>query len=528
MVRFLFCLVLLSVALENSNAADAPPACASVLIKDCTNAITVAGLNGNDTPEAHGILGADKDLMTATSVSQGRYNAAKSLCEDRAKYCEQQCKATNPSDPKTVEEAKTFSNECKQAIASLVAKVKDEDKFLSSLGSTLGDAASSIFSSNTAKLLGIGGAAGLAGYMMGKSAGKAQQKKEDLDAQRALLNKQYGALHPDGSINCAMSDAYQFSDCDQYNMGACANVTANASPSVPVTALPTLAGSLPLAGPALSAVPMGVNCNAFSERFCSTTVTPNVAFSNQMVANGPIFQVNKGGTGAGLGSNYCTNIQAAGYCSNNVYAAVRAQCPSCRQLSTMQSAQCAADPSKCLVNYGSTQIAQARATCPDDPVFSNPNSPFAQNPVATPIPTTLPGTPSVGVTPSLGTTTPPTVVGALNTPTKTVASTSIPTIVKNTPAKALNASGESPEGVREGALSTAQVATAAATAKATGASSGRSAGASTSIPGFVTASTSSGRGPASDVQGEYGPSLFSSSTQVYQQHCQAQKLNNCP
>jgi hypothetical protein len=47
-----------------------------------------------------------------------------------------------------------------------------------------------------------------------------------------------------------------------------------------------------------------------------------------------------------------------------------------------------------------------------------------------------------------------------------------------------------------------------------------------SAGGMKPASVASG--PATDVEGQYGPSLFTTSSQVIRRRCQAGRLNNCP
>ena len=44
----------------------------------------------------------------------------------------------------------------------------------------------------------------------------------------------------------------------------------------------------------------------------------------------------------------------------------------------------------------------------------------------------------------------------------------------------------------------------------------------------VASAGGASRGPASDVQGKYGPSLFAMGTQVIAEHCKAGKFLNCP
>jgi hypothetical protein len=199
------------------------------------------------------------------------------------------------------------------------------------------------------------------------------------------------------------------------------------------------------------------------------------------------------------------------------------------------SATCAANPAICVAQT-SPQLLSAvtdNPACQGDPLYT-PGSPYATGVTATTgavATTNIPGTTATTTNGAL-----PVVVLPTNTGSGSANPINSGTIgLPSGTGVAVTSQSANPNGgVREGRT------IARAANGASGSSSGLGAIKPSSIStgpseliaagGVIVASGASGisRGPASDVESQYGPSLFATSSQVIRLHCQYGKLNNCP
>ncbi len=74
----------------------------------------------------------------------------------------------------------------------------------------------------------------------------------------------------------------------------------------------------------------------------------------------------------GIGTQLCKDSLARNYCDNASLASQRSNCYSCRDLNSRASADCTARPDLCMHENSMAEMAQWKATCPDDPVFTDP------------------------------------------------------------------------------------------------------------------------------------------------------------
>jgi hypothetical protein len=304
-----------------------------------------------------------------------------------------------------------------------------------------------------------------------------------------------GALQPNGSLNCQMADSYRYADCDSYLTQACMGYGAPTA----------MAQTLPNTGTIIS-TPGGLttpDCNAFTARYCSPTVSGGSSYGNAL-PNGAVTQVNVAGSGEGIHTPFCQVAVANVWCNDPAMGPARAQCPSCRQAASLQGATCAANPALCLAQ--GTGNTGNNPACAGDPLYTA-GSPYAS-----------PGTVAGGATPALFL---PQSAGGTNPggqqPGRTI-------VTSNAKASRSTAGGAAREGGSVPSFAPPN-GSAAAIAKASRATSSDIV----STGGVIVArAPSASSGPAPDVQGQYGPSLFVTSTSVIRQRCQEGKLNNCP
>jgi hypothetical protein len=357
----------------------------------------------------------------------------------------------------------------------------------------------------------------------------AMQKKNQPPPQPPPPPQQvYGALQPNCSLNCAMADSYQYADCDNYLESACAGY------GVPMTSstgqiLPT---PPPVTG-TIIAVPGGMmakpDCGSFVNRYCQQAQAPLQQNACQL-PNGMVLQLNMAGTGEGYGRPFCKQQIAQQWCNDPTYGAQRQlSCQTCRGLASETGQTCAVHPELCLAD--STGGSSPNNTvCAGEPGFSGGGTTFGGGPgVAVPAAPGAGATQTVGSAGTTGTSGPTT---AVSLPQSAGAGSGRAAKGGGFRVASAGSGGQSAEGaVREGQ---GNGAIGGAGGKGGGPGSLRVASVGkdnlAAVGGVIMPGTVKGvaRGPASDVYGAYGPSVFALSTLVYRQYCEAGKFNNCP
>jgi hypothetical protein len=228
-----------------------------------------------------------------------------------------------------------------------------------------------------------------------------------------------------------------------------------------------------------------------------------------------------------MGTQYCKGVTGWNYCKTSG----REQCPSCLQIQRNQSAACAQNPALCLAQNSVSEIEKAKSTCPTDPAFADPSfvaGGGAQVPPALGAPGSLPavvlpqsvsagGSANGGATVSTGS-------NIAGTSQAGGGTGGISTM-------SANGSNANPneQGTREGYANNGNSQASYGGGGAGGSAVVGSYGGGrefASAGGMKPASVAGG--PATDVEGQYGPSLFTTSSQVIRRRCQAGRLNNCP
>ena len=219
-----------------------------------------------------------------------------------------------------------------------------------------------------------------------------------------------------------------------------------------------------------------------------------------------------GGTGAGQGSTFCN----ASYCYEPGFAADRANLPVCLQTVSALGPACVGNPTLCLPQNGDTSSGAAAVTVLPQSVHAPTVASTAQGRALQAESVRAVGNAATG----------PSAANA------SAGGISVASVSSSSAATALG-------GAREGLMSAQSVVRSSAASGAFPSQTVR--GRATASADLSVSSVSSGAsalagaqresnlaGPAPDVVGPYGPSLFSTSTRVIRQRCQAGKLNNCP
>ncbi len=247
--------------------------------------------------------------------------------------------------------------------------------------------------------------------------------------------KEDTALNPDGTLNCAKPDAYKFNGCAQKIAAKCMFNFDNS------------------------------DCQKFQNIYCSDE-------PSDMIQNASAKPLEKG---TGNSSSYCKALTAHNYCQGDV--AGRSQCPSCLELSAMQTQACKDNPSLCLAQNSPEQIAANKSMCPNDPKYEDVNyvkggsSYYSDSPVTD------------------------------DNSTITVTG----------------------DGVDEDGNALPDVVLPQSVSKASVQSASRTPSNSAAFRGQVV-----DPGPASDVTGMQGPTLFSTASEAIQSKCLVQQFFNCP
>ncbi len=142
----------------------------------------------------------------------------------------------------------------------------------------------------------------------------------------------------DEKLNCDSKDGTRYSDCNNHFVNKCPAEMSSAT------------------------------CNDFSDRFCSLAPAdqepkPPV----DKLQSKSSYVVDK--TGEGMGSKYCKLANAHRFCQ----VSGRSECPSCQNLTVNSTFTCVFSPESCRAENSSEQLEKARANCPSDPMFLDPN-----------------------------------------------------------------------------------------------------------------------------------------------------------
>lgn len=341
-----------SVKACNQSAADGKTA-GSVISNQAWGSCVDTGQSTSECANLLGLVGAkNEDILTKVIGD----------CEDGHIKCQGACRPDGKNDAQIKAEADACAKDIKtvqiQAKAALPGAVAAKTQ--SPLTAAAAKASGGGLNMST---LGAGLAGAAAGFLVAKAL--APKGNTQSTAANPVAT---GSLQLNGSLNCTLADSYTYADCDGYLASACASAGSSQVPGAPPVTGTVIANS--------SGMATTPNCAAFAARYCSTTLTPSRSAGN-VLSNGAVTQVNLAGTGEGMGTPFCKNSVANAYCSDPTNGAARARCPSCLTQASNQSAACIANPALCLAQISPTQITQARTTCPDDPVFSDPTSQYA-------------------------------------------------------------------------------------------------------------------------------------------------------
>lgn len=450
------------------------------------------------------------NVGSVTGAGAANFASAAAICEEQKKKCEKSCtQITDQNQRKKKQQACVAYlagkiNEYNTNAAGFQDQSRQAHETSKAAGSDSGS--NSNPGSNSGGMGGMGPAlmgalaGGLLGYMLGKKQGE-KDKDRDLEIIDAT-----GALQPNGTIDCSKPDAYQYSDCNAYLAQVCKNkMNSN-----------TYAND--------------ANCQNFAGRYCggAAAATTPPAGSQVDLGDGGVSTMTAmtppiGPTGEGLTADpgFCQAVLAHNYCKTSG----RDQCPSCLQIQKNQSPACAADPTLCMAQNSPEQINQAKTSCPTDPIFSNPAYTQGGSAVATKLDPG--GNLPVVQLPSTGSSADPNTTGTQTTVANGSGVSTFSMQSAKGSAGGNAADGAAREGVATGPGSQASYGGSGSGVSA--ASGVRPWGANGRDVAAVTGgSAGPNGGPAPDVQGQFGPSLFATGTQVLKQRCQAGKLNNCP
>lgn len=314
----------------------------------------------------------------------------------------------------------------------------------------------------------LGAAAGLLGAMLPMLMKKDEEEenKQQQNPNAAMQCNQQGQC----TLDCSKNDAFQYPACAAQLSNSCMNAMSD------------------------------FRCVNFANRYCNAE---------------------------GVGTPYCNRALAYQFCS----AGGKDQCPTCMWLQKVNSPACAEDPALCLEHPTAAATEAQRPYCPNDPVFvgvgnagyggvagggtqppgggtvnppTNPNLPPPILPAGT-------GGTGTGTGGTAGGGTGGTTGGGKTIVTQTAGGRETH---RNNPTGgygAQTANGGTGAGGTGGATGT------------TGGTAGRD---TAGTGGYRTASTSSG--PTSDINGEHGPSLFSTASQVIRNRCANAQFFHCP
>jgi len=431
-------------------------------------------------------------MASATGAGAANFAAAGDGCAKIKDECKKTCDGDPKKDPKKGPEK---VKECESKMDEIAATYQGRSTELG--GAAVQSAGTQTATGATPDQTnkpqsspgGGGGGGGGGGAMMGAMAGMAagmmmaQMMNQDdkKDQQQQLGN---GLFQADGSLNCSVPEAVNFSACNNYFAQSC-------TAAIAAGAYSTSAG-----------------CQAFAARYCSA---PN-ASAAQVAAAAQSGMPVVGVTGEGLSANpaFCQKAVASNFCSTPGNAG----CPSCQNLSAQLGSVCTANPALCLGQSSTTTLDAARRMCPSDPMFTAGYVGGAATVVTggSGLPTAGPGGPVVGGAPLTG------------VPVVLPQSASLPSDIATREGLSRSAASVGGGGGGMGAQS---LGGARLTDRvATGGPSAESVAAAVNAKSAVAYNASvASAGPAPDVQGQFGPSLFSTSSQAIRSRCESGRLN---
>lgn len=184
--------------------------------------------------------------------------------------------------------------------------------------------------------VGVGAAAGLGGYFLGKSNGKDEQQEADQKAWAAASASAAAAAST--SASSAASTGFVASTTDCTSAGTYTN---SACYSSYVSSCMTNQN--------------GNQCQLFANSYCGlgngtdsgAGITPN-------------------GSGPGNGTSYCRATIGWRYCQTSG----RSNCPTCVQQGTLTNQVCMNNPVLCIGQYSQAQLTAMQSQCPNDPYYS--------------------------------------------------------------------------------------------------------------------------------------------------------------
>jgi hypothetical protein len=453
----------------------------------------VGGMNGG------AVQLEDKSKQTA---AYGTW--VKGNCEQAAEDCKKGCtKAdeTKRCEPFTTRAAMAGQEATQAAQAGELASQTGE------ASGAREDASGRQHASDSGGGMNPGMAAGLLGLAGGMMAAL-MAKKNDQNQQPQIPPLPTGALQANLTVDCSKTDAGNYTECNGQLSQTCMT-----SLSTPI-------------------------CQTFASRYCGPATGASAASaaaapaapaltipnSGVVAATGQatLFRGVMGASGEGLGTPFCKMVIATNYCSQSG----RDRCPSCVQLAINRSPVCASDPALCLAQNSAAQIDQARQTCPTDPAFSDPA--YAAGGGAQ-LPAQLQGGAPAVLPQQDGLN--QTIIGSAGSASSTItagsgggiSTASIRSIRSSSAGQ--SAGGKGGDGIAEG------------NGRGGGGWDRVDAGSSSSGGGSLRATASFGKfrpssaaqsGPASDVEDQYGLSVFALGSQTIRNRCAAGKLLNCP
>ena len=193
----------------------------------------------NSVNNGTAIHGSNQSVADNLDSTSGNASLAAQNCGDVATYCQKIiCTDLTQKQPEQ-KKCTDGVNKIKQNLQDLADGTKAQaDEQRAAAPQSAGS--------------GSGGGAGM-GALMGALGGLAGALMKPQTPDPAPTPT-YGALQPNCSVNCAMSDGYQYGSCDSYNVTAC-------MPSSSTTATSTTT----------------VDCNSFTQRYCATTAAADTA-----------------------------------------------------------------------------------------------------------------------------------------------------------------------------------------------------------------------------------------------------------
>ncbi|MGE3683253.1 MAG: hypothetical protein AB7G93_16130 [Bdellovibrionales bacterium] len=492
--------------------------CYSKLVKECEHYERGAlqGLGGGLAAANQGGLqsrAAGQEQALGTTVAQ--LQAARAECKKRKDRCEEECKNVQPE-----EKRKKETEYCLAFLAWVIdSKLKGQQDYYSSVANKTGEVANKAQGQGQGQGEGMSPlAAGLIGAALGAGMALLASKlmggdDDDKDENKDTTTSTDGSTTGGGaSYDCSTDSenkAYKLEGCNEHLVDACIKKINDKTYGA------------------------DTKCTNFTARYCGSTGSTTTTDTTKDDLGDGLSTASTAGTegavGEGLGTDYCQLAFGWGYCydSSAKMKKTYEMCPSCLRLKKNKSLVCEDDPSACLAQNSPAQIEKAEETCPGDPAFSDPTYaagggaqvPKEANQGGSLPAVILPQSQSEGH----GT-------GSTSVSASTSASGAGSPGSKRLAARATGASeGAAREGLNAGASRGASSSGSSSSVSLSYASvNGERGTASVSGTGGGGEYGPASTGPAADVQGRFGPSVFALGTEVIRKRCEAGKFLNCP